>query len=147
MKNKNLLLSLLIVTGMSAFAQSNSVSQIPANVKNTLTMFYPHATNVTWEQEQGYFIPVFTDNGVETRMVIDLKGAKIQTSIKLASSELPASATNYISKTYPGKPVAEARKLTMFNNSTRYEAIVGVEDLIFDSNGAFIRVAHSPIKQ
>lgn len=149
MKKKNLLFSFLIATGMSAFAQQSTTpaSEIPANVKNTLTAVYPNATNVTWTKEMGFFIPSFTDNGAQTKLLIDLKGSRIQTSVKIAKTDLPASTNSYIANNYPGKPIKDVEKLTMINNSTRYEVMVSQEDLIFDGNGAFITVAHGPLKQ
>lgn len=150
MKKKNLLFSFLIVTGISAFAQQSTptaAAQIPANVKNTVTMLYPSATNVAWSQENGYFIPVFMNNGAQTKLLIDLKGARIHTSVKIAITELPANISSYITGNYPGKPISDVEKLTMFNNSTRYEAVVGQEDLIFDANGTFMKVAHGAMKQ
>ena len=148
MKKKNLLFSFLIVTGMSAFAQqSTSVAQIPANVRTTFQGLYPNATNVTWEQEEGFFIPVFTDNGAATKVLIDAKGKRVQSSIKSTSAALPATALSYISANYPGKTISDVQKLSMFNYSTRYEAVVGNTDLIFDEHGTFITLGHGPLKQ
>jgi len=144
----NLILVCLILTVVTAFAQpSTAVSQIPANVKSTFDHYYPNTANVTWEQEGPYYIPSFTNSNGVTKLVIDLKGALIQTSVKILPSTLPAAATSYISANYSGQSVADAEQLTMFNHSTRYEAIVGGKDLIFDSNGNFIRISTSIIKQ
>jgi hypothetical protein len=148
MKKKNLLLSLVIATGISAFAQqSSSVQQIPANVSAKFQALYPNVTNVTWEQQQSYFIPVFTINNVPTKLLIDAKGKMVQTSSKIAATSLPASANRYITSNYRGQMITDAEKLTMLNNSTRYEAIVGGHDLIFDANGNFMKIATGPLKQ
>ena len=144
MKAKFLLFSFLLVTAL-AFAQSSA--QIPTDVKSTFDRFYPNAQNVNWQQEQSYFIPVFTDGNVRTKLLIDLKGALIHTSVHISDANLPATATAYITATYPGQVVSDAEKLTMFNHSNRYEAIVAGKDLIFDSNGTFIREASGPLKQ
>jgi hypothetical protein len=148
MKKKNLLFSFLIVTGMSAFAQtSTSVAQIPANVRTTFQGLYPNATNVTWEQEEGFFIPVFTDNGAVTKVLIDAKGKRVQSSVKTATTQLPAAAATYISSNYPGKTISDVQKLSMFNYSTRFEAVVGGTDLVFDETGNFITLGRGPLKQ
>jgi hypothetical protein len=145
MNGKYLLLICFIATITSAIAQTNTaVSQIPANVKSTFDHYYPNATNVTWEQEGvAYFIPIFTTSAGVTKLVIDLKGQLIQTSVKI----LPSAVTSYVSANYSGQSVSDAEKLTMYNNSTRYEAIVGGKDLLFDNNGDFIKLATSFIKQ
>jgi hypothetical protein len=149
MKKKNLLLSFLILAGISVFAQQTiPVSQVPANVKNTFQTNYPNATNVTWQQqEQVYFIPTFTDNNVQTKMVIDLKGNRILSSTKIAATDLPQTATDYISAHYSGTAITDVQKISMLNRSTRYEAMVGTTDLIFDSNGAFIKITNNLLKQ
>ena len=148
MKNRYFLLSILFMTGLCSFAQqSTSVQQIPTNVKNTFTSTYPSATNVTWEQSQGFFIPVFTDNNVTTKLLIDLKGTLVHTSVQIASTALPAAVTSYLNANYAGKPISDSEKLTMFNRATRYEVVVGGNDLLFDSNGAFIKVAVGALKQ
>ena len=103
---------------------------------------------MTWEQEgSAYFIPVFSTSRGITKLVIDLKGSLIQTSVKILPSSLPAAATSYVSANYPGQSISDAEQLTMINNATRYEAIVGGKDLLFDHNGAFIKLATSFIKQ
>jgi len=148
MKKKQLLLSLLITIGVSSFAQQTiSANQVPANVQNSFNAAYPNAPNVTWEQQQGYFTPIFTVNNTVTKLLIDLKGTLIQTSSHIAVSALPATTASYISANYPGQTVTDAEKLTMFNHATRYEAVVGGHDLIFDATGKYIKAVSGPLKQ
>ena len=148
MKKRNFLLSILLITGLSVFAQQNSsVQQIPANVKNKFMSTYPNASNVTWEQSGGYFIPVFTNNNAVTKLLLDLKGTLIHTSVQIPATALPAAVSSYISANYVGQNINEADKLTMFNGATRYEVVVGGADMLFDSNGAFIKLASGPLKQ
>lgn len=148
MKKRNLLLGILLIAGITVFAQQNSsVQQIPANVKNKLMSIYPNASNVTWEQSGGYFIPVFTNNNAVTKLLIDLKGTLVHTSVQIPATALPAAVASYISTNYVGQNINEADKLTMFNGSTRYEVIVGAVDMLFDSNGSFIKLSSGPLKQ
>jgi hypothetical protein len=148
MKYKNTLLSIIVLVSASVFGQqSTSVSEIPDNVKAKMHQLYPNVTDVTWEQEESYFVPVFMVNNVKTKLLIDPKGALIQTSAKLQPSVLPATVTAYVSANYPGQNISDAEQLTMINNSTRYEAVVGTKDLVFDANGQFIKITHSPLKQ
>ena len=140
---KKLLLIIYVFASMSAFAQLG----IPANVLNTFKQLYPSATNVTWTTEQGFFIPAFTDNDVPTKLLMDLKGAVLHTSVKIAPSALPAVSSSFIATNYPGQTVSDAQLITMKSNFIRYEAVVGGKDLIFDANGKFIRIVTGPIKQ
>ena len=140
---KKLLLIIYIFVSMSAFAQLG----IPGNVQNTFNEIYPNSTNLIWATEQGFFIPAFTNNNVPTKLLMDLKGAVLHTSVKIAPSALPAVSSSFIAANYPGQTVSDAELITMKSNFIRYEAIVGGKDLIFDADGKFIRIVTGPIKQ
>ena len=148
MSRKNLLLSIFVSIGLFTFAQQSiPAAQVPADIKSYIQMSYPTASNVSWEQEAGYFIAVCKINRIPTKVLIDAKGAVVQTSTQIASSALPSLATRYISAHYSGQSIADAQQLTTFNKSTRYEAVVGTSDLLFDASGNFQRVVSGPLKQ
>jgi hypothetical protein len=148
MKGKNILLGGLIMTALSAFAQQNlPIAQVPTIVTSTLLQFYPNATNIVWQDDQGYYTAAFQNNNAATKLLLDLKGNLVQTSVHISSSVLPASATQYISVNYSGHTVTDAEKLTTFNHSTRYEAVVDGKDLVFDGSGGFLRIVSGPLKQ
>jgi len=147
MKKKNLLFGILIASGMAVFAQGTAVTQIPQNVQATLQSLYPGVTNVTWEQDGAYYIPTFTINNVKTKLTIDLKGTRVHTSVQIAATDLPAATRAYITSNYPGKTISDAEQLTMFNRATRYEAVVGGVDLLFNTDGSFLKKATGALKQ
>ena len=149
MKRKNILLSVFTVLTFSAFSQQNiTVGQVPPVVKGAFEQLYPNVSNVTWQEESGYYFAVFNVSGAKTKVLLDPKGSRIQTFTKIQSSALPATISSYISTNYSGQTVTDAEQLTMLNNSTRYEAMVGGKDLLFYGNGDFIRVnTGGPIKQ
>lgn len=140
---KKLSLIAFILICFSAFAQSG----IPANVQNTFKQLYPNAGNVTWSEEQGFYIAAFSNNNTPTKLLIDPKGAVLHTSVKIAPSDLPTVSSSFITANYPGQTVSDAQLITMKSNFIRYEAIVGGKDLIFDSDGKFIHNVTGPIKQ
>lgn len=137
------------VLSFSAIAQSTAVTTaIPAQVSNAFQMKYPNVSHVTWNQEMGYYQPIFTDNGVQTIGYIDLKGSFIQTIAKVGAAGLPAHATAYIAQNYSGAAVSEAGRIDFTNNMpSRFYAKVGNTQLLFDIKGDFIKTTASPLKQ
>ena len=133
----------ITATCLTASAQVHTISQVPATVQNAMQMNYPSVTSVTWEEESGFYRPIFTYNGARVKLLIDLKGKVIHTSTQIAAASLPAAALAYIN----GQTVSDAEKLMMINGSTRYEAIANGQDMLFDANGNFLKLSHSPLKQ
>jgi hypothetical protein len=65
------------------------------------------------------------------------KGQK--THVVIAANELPKAAQEYITKTYPGKKIEEAWKITEPNGAVMYNARISEMMLHFDSNGKFTK--------
>jgi hypothetical protein len=148
MKSKLHIIVLFICVSIGSYAQQSiPVTQVPSGVKATLESYYPGAPNVIWQQDGAYFIPAFKVSQVTTKLLIDAKGALVQTSVQTPPSTLSPSVTSYISTHYPGQSVTDAEKLTMFNKSTRYEVVIAGKDLIFDANGAFLKFGSGLLKQ
>lgn len=144
---KKMFFALIVWVQLCYGQQPNVVNQVPAKVSATFQQLYPNAANVSWQEEQGYFIPVFLNNNVQTKLLIDVKGALVHTFVKIAATAMPAAANTYIATNYAGNNITDAEQITMINHTTRYEAIVGGKDLIFDANGKFITTASGPLKQ
>ncbi|MFO0356554.1 MAG: PepSY-like domain-containing protein [Sphingobacteriaceae bacterium] len=143
---KKLILVLALSLGLgSAFAQKIKETEVPAAVKDGFKKQYPNAKVSEWEKEGANFEAEFKQNKVETSVVIDANGAILETEVEIAVKELPAAVSEYISKNYAGYKVDEATKITDSKGTVTYEAEVekGKEefDLIFDSNGSFIKKA------
>jgi hypothetical protein len=137
------------VLSFSAIAQSTAVTTaIPAPVSTAFQVKYPNVSNVTWNQEAGYFQPIFADNGVQTVGYIDMKGNFIQTIAKVGAAGLPATATAYITQNYHGATVSEAGRIDFTSNiPSRFYAKVGTTQLLFDAKGNFLKTTASPLKQ
>jgi hypothetical protein len=145
MTSKSLLLAAALTLSLGSFAQAGQSTSVPANIKQALTLKYPAAANISWEMEQGYYVPSFKNSNVATKALIDAKGSVIQTETKLAVSALPASAKEYISNHYSGIETKEAATVTTSAGKTRIKAIVGLKVLVFEPNGTFINESPTPI--
>jgi uncharacterized membrane protein YkoI len=141
---KRLILVFALSLGLgSAYAQKIKEAEVPAAVKDGFKKQYPNAKVSEWEKEGANFEAEFKHNKVETSVVIDATGSILETEVEIAVKELPAAATEYITKNYAGYKVEEAVKITDSKGNISYEAEVekGKEefDLIFDSKGGFIK--------
>ena len=122
-----------------ANAQKVSDKEVPTTVKNTLQKNYPNAKELKWEKEKGNYEAEFEVNEADYSVLIDVSGNIIETEVEIKIDELPANAKAYISKNYAGQKIKEAAKITDSKGVVTYEAEIKGKDLIFDSNGNFIK--------
>ncbi|MGB8194835.1 MAG: hypothetical protein WCF67_23070, partial [Chitinophagaceae bacterium] len=94
----------------------------------------------TWEKEEGNYEVSFKESGKEMSCVIDGAGSIIETETTISVQELPQPAKDYIEQHYRNSKIKEAAKIVKANGETTYEAEINKKDVIFDSNGKFLRV-------
>ncbi len=122
-----------------ANAQKVSDKEVPIAVKTTLQKNYPNAKELKWEKEKGNYEAEFEVGETDYSLLIDVSGNIIETEIEIKVDELPANAKAYISKNYAGQKIKEAAKITDAKGVVTYEAEIKGKDMIFDSNGNFIK--------
>lgn len=122
-----------------ANAQKVSYKEVPTVVKSALQKSYPNAKEIKWEKEKDNYEAEFEVNETDYSILIDASGNIIETEIEIEIDELPANAKAYISKNYAGQKIKEAAKITDSKGVVTYEAEIKGKDLIFDSNGNFIK--------
>lgn len=122
-----------------SFAQKMQEKNVPANVKSSFKKKYPTVKKVKWEKEEGKyeasFYVVKTDNSV----LMDLQGNIIETEVEIELNQLPKSILDYVKLNYVGKKPLEAAKITGAKGKVTYEVEIKGMDLIFDSNGKFLK--------
>ena len=123
-----------------ANAQKVSDKEVPTVVKNTLQKSYPSAKEIKWEKEKANYEAGFENNETEYSVLIDVSGNILETEIEIKVDALPANAKEYVSKNYAGQKIKEATKITDNKGVVTYEAEIKGKDLIFDSNGNFIKI-------
>lgn len=122
-----------------ANAQKVSDKEVPTVVKSALQTKYPNAKELKWEKEKGNYEAEFEVNETDYSLLIDIAGNILETEIEIKVDELPAKAKDYISKNYAGQKIKEAAKITDSKGVVTYEAEAKGKDLIFESNGNFIK--------
>ena len=138
MKKSAILLAAMFAVTF-ANAQKVSDKDVPTAVKTTLQKNYPNAKEIKWEKENGNYEAEFEVEETDYSLLIDVSGNILETEIEIKVDALPANAKAFISKNYAGQKIKEATKITDNKGVVTYESEIKGKDLIFDSNGNFIK--------
>ncbi len=128
-----------LIAAIPAFAQKMDASKVPAPVKATFSKTFATVKDAKWEKENGNFEANFTQFGTKMSATFDANGAWLETENAIAVNALPPAAASYLATNYKGEKIKGAAKLKMANGETHYEAEVKGIDVLFDSNGKFIK--------
>jgi hypothetical protein len=116
----------------------------PSQVASAFKKDFPAVKKAGWEMEDGNYEAEFTTNGGEQSALYDDTGHRLEVETEIKVEELPQTVRDYIKEKYPASKINEASKIVNNKGVTTYEAEVGKgkekTDLIFDSNGKFIKV-------
>jgi len=123
-----------------ASAQKLKEAAVPAATKTSFKTKFP-GTMGQWEKEDGNYEVTFKENGKSRSAIIDSKGTIIEIETDIVSTELPSTALAYIKKHYTNPKIKGAAKVEKPNGTTNYEATINGKDLLFDTNGTFIKAS------
>jgi hypothetical protein len=126
------------VVSLTACTQKMDASKVPAPVKESFARQFPGVVP-KWEKEDGKYEAGFKQNGQEMSAVFEANGTMTESEIEIAVSELPALVKEYIKTHYNNSAIKEAAKITSVSGTMEYEAAIKGKDIIFDSNGNFIK--------
>ncbi len=138
MKKVTVLLAAIFAITLSN-AQKISDKEVPAVVKSALQKSYPSVKQLKWEKEKGNYEAEFEVDETNYSLLIDASGNILETEVGIKIEELPANAKTYISKNHAGQKIKEAERITDSKGAVTYEAEIKGKDLIFDSEGNFIK--------
>lgn len=123
---------------LSACGQKIGSSKVPASVKESFAKQFP-GIKAKWEKENEGFEATFKNKGNEMTATFDANGTMTESEMEIKSTELPASIIDYIKKNYNDSKIKEAAIITTANDDVHYEAEIKGKDLIFNTNGKFIK--------
>lgn len=135
-------LAIVIAAGMMtsfSFAQKLQDKDVPAEVKTAFQKAYPNAKEVKWDKEGGNYEASFDVNKIDNSVLFDGKGNLLETEIEIELNQLPSSIADYVKTHYSGQKIKEGAKITDAKGNITYEAEIKGMDLLFDSNGKFIK--------
>lgn len=139
MKKLMLVIVMALGTGAAVSAQEkNEKATVPAAVKSAFEKQYP-GNKVKWDNENGKFEAGFEYKGHEMSILYNANGGVEETEMEIKTVELPVSVKNYVAQNFKGQKIKEAAKITRSNGTVEYEAEVNGKDLIFSSNGSFVK--------
>src|SRR5437763_11407669 len=132
---------LILSAGGSTFAQKSKSITVPKEVLAACKAKYPDAKKVTWEKEKGNYEASWGGkSGEDNSVQFTPAGDFIEIVNAIPVSQLPKPVLTYVKQHYKGAKITEAGKVTDAKGKTTYEAEVNRKDVIFDENGAFIKV-------
>ena len=138
MKKLALMTVAAMITSLT-FAQKIQEKDVPAPVKATFKKQYPSIKEVKWDKEGEKFEASFDLNKVDNSVLFDAQGNILETEVEIELSQLPKGILEYVATNYKGQKVKEAAKITDAKGTVTYEAEIKGLDLLFDSNGKFIK--------
>lgn len=121
------------------FAQKLLEADVPTPVKTAFQKNFPQAEVEMWEKEGVNYEVEFKMNKSMQSVLLDAQGSIIETEIEIEISQLPNGVLDYIKVNYKRQSVREAAKVTDTKGTVTYEAEIKGMDLLFDSNGKFIK--------
>jgi len=138
MKKLALMMVAAMITSLT-FAQKLNEKDVPTQVKTAFQKQYPNVKETKWEKENGNYEAEFEVKEIEYSVLMDAAGNILETENEIALNQLPNGVLAYINANYKGQKVKGAAKITDGNGVETYEAEIKEMDLIFDSNGKFIK--------
>ena len=140
MKTLLCILGIMTVSISAGFAQKIKDADVPQVVKNSFTKSFPGQT-AKWEKEKENFEAGFKSGGRNMSATFQPNGNFIESETDIKELELPPAALNYIKDNYKGKKIKESAKITSAAGVVTFEAEIDGKDIIFDSNGKFLKTA------
>lgn len=137
MKKLALLPMMMAVISLSACAQKTTV---PGVVKTAFSKSFP-GVSAKWDKEGEKYEANFKRNGSTISALFTADGGMLESETDIKKSELPTVVLTYVNSHYKGKAIKEAAKITKADGTVNYEAEVDGKDVIFDSNGNFLKEA------
>lgn len=150
---KNLILSIVLILGMTAFAQDIkkvTPETIPAEVSFAFQNQFPDSV-AEWssnyrgdDDHQLVFIGTFKINSIQNAAVYNKQGMFQALKTSITKNQLPISAQKYMNDNYPKNPIRSASKT--IDNKTKVIYEVGIIkgtlfcDFVFNGNGNFLQI-------
>lgn len=134
-----LALSLAACSSAQKSEKKQKDSQIPVTVRDAFKKNYPNISDADWEKEGLNYEASFENNETETSVVLDASGRILETETEIEAATLPKAILDYLETNYKGQKVKEAAKIVLSDGTINYEAEINKKDLVFDSNGSFIK--------
>lgn len=124
---------------ISANAQEINAAEVPDPVQEAFAKLYPNTKVTQWIKENNTYEAEFKENKKEMAVSFSMNGQLIETEKEINVKELPKGVTDYVEKNLKGKKIKKAASVTDNKGHVVYEAEIGNETYVFDSDCKYIR--------
>lgn len=131
----------LIFLTPPAQAQKLDAAKVPAAVKTAFTKQYPGIDKVKWEKEGGNYEAGFKQKDQSMSALFTPEGNMTESEVAIPVASLPAPILSWIKENRKGATIKEAAKITKASGEINYEAEVKGMDLLFTTDGKFLKEA------
>jgi Putative beta-lactamase-inhibitor-like, PepSY-like len=140
MKPGSIFLFIFLLVFRNTEAQDLETREVPSAVKSALQSKYPEAKVVKWEKEKGNFEANWGGKSGEDNSVQFTPGGQFIEIVKaIPVNELPKAVKSYVKEHFNNAKISEAGRVTDAKGKLFFEAEIHGKDLIFDSNGDFLK--------
>jgi len=138
MKKSAVTMVVVLFTTVS-FAQKIQEKNVPSSVKSTFKKMYPTAKEVKWDKEGEKYEASFDLDKTDHSVLMDAQANIIETEVAIDLNQLPNGILDYVKTHYNSKQPKESAKITDAKGIVTFEVEIKGMDLLFDSNGKFIK--------
>ncbi len=140
MKPGSIFLFIFLLVFRNTEAQDLETREVPSAVKSALQSKYPEAKVVKWEKEKGNFEANWGGkSGEDNSVQFTPAGQFIEIVKAIPVNELPKAVKSYVKEHFNNAKISEAGRVTDAKGKLFFEAEIHGKDLIFDSNGHFLK--------
>jgi len=140
--------SLLLVFAILFFelshAQTLKPSNVPAPVLASMKKYLPMALLVAWEKEDSdyeanFFVKDSTGSLRTASALFNATGTLLEIEMIISKAELPSGVLEYVNSNYGNPKIKEVSQVSKLTGPKTYEIEIKGKELIFDSEGKFIK--------
>ena len=117
---------------MSCFTLfSQTRDELPGNIRKTLNLKYPDATDMEWFNTDSSYIIEFSLFEERKKVVSDLSGKIIQTFTIVKIKDLPASIKHAVKSNFPGSTILRAERIRTKKEEIHYIIFIESKESIY----------------
>jgi hypothetical protein len=134
-------LIILFALAVAMACQPKKDVTVPGIIKESFEKIHPNATDVQWIEEPSIFEAKFTDGKTKGAISFNEKGEIVETEEVIEQDNLPnlPGIIEYIKTSYPGEIIEQSEKITKHDGTVVYELQIKGKELVFDSQGKFLK--------
>jgi hypothetical protein len=129
----------MISIGTFAMAQELNKKNVPGEVKSKFSSLYPGIKVETWKRQGVNYEASFDLNKRDVYVSFTSGGELLYTKTEITKDDLLPAIKDYMNKNYPGEKIEKATHYKLATDSVNYSAKTEKMEVVFDSNGGFIR--------